>query len=69
MDNSPLLDALLKTVDRLLIAQGADPECVPETDKIFIATEHVEVAATLMLDARPTPQEDLHDPVSHPEPV
>ncbi len=69
MDNSPLLDALLHTVDRLLIAQGVDPELVPETDKIFIAAEHVEVAATRMLDSKPTPQEDPCDPVPRPEPV
>lgn len=65
MDNSPLFDALLKTVDRLLISQGTDPEIMTEQDKIFIAIEWIEVDAA----KQPTPQEDPHGPVSHPEPV
>jgi hypothetical protein len=66
--NSPLFDALLKTVDRLLIAQGANPEIMPEEDKIFIAIECIEVDAANM-PTLPTPPEDLCDPVPHPEPV
>jgi len=59
-----MLGVLLKTVDRLLIAQGADPTIVPDTDKIFIAAEHVEVVATNL-----TPQEVARGAVSRPEPV
>lgn len=59
-----MLGVLLKTVDRLLIAQGADPDVVPETDKLFIAAEHVEVVAVNL-----TPQEGPLDPVSRTEPV
>lgn len=59
-----MLDVLLKTVDRLLIAQGADPGAVPDTDKIFIATEYVEVVAMSL-----TPPEETCDPVPRPEPV
>ena len=61
-----MLGVLIKTVDRLLIAQGADPTIVPDTDKLFIAAEHVEVVAMNLL---PTPQEVASDPVSRPEPV
>jgi hypothetical protein len=66
--NSPLFDVLLKTVDRLLIAQGANPEIMPEEDKLFIVIECIEVDAA-NLPNPPTPQEDLRDPVSYPEPV
>ena len=61
-----MLGVLLSTVDRLLIAQGKDPAAVPENDKLFIATEHVEVYAA---NFAPTPQEDTCDPVPDAEPV
>lgn len=59
-----MLGVLLKTVDRLLVAQGADPSIVPDTDKIFIAIEHVEVVAVNL-----APQEVPRDPVSVTESV
>lgn len=60
-----MLGVLLKTVDRLLIAQGADPAGLPDTDKIFIAAEYVEVLAVSLV----TPQEDPSEPVPDAEPV
>lgn len=61
-----MIGVLLRTVDRLLIAQGADPTTVSKDDKLFIAVEHVEVYT---VNLSPTPQEGTCDPVSRPEPV
>lgn len=49
----PMIDVLLRTVDRLLMVQGTDPATVAETDKMFIAVEHVEIAVMNL-----TPEED-----------
>ncbi len=59
-----MLGVLLRTVDRLLLAQGADPAAVPENDKLFIAIEHVEVVAVNLC-----PQEDRLAPVPESEPA
>lgn len=45
MDDSPIMRALLGTIDRVLIEQGVDANVVTEDDKLLIAVQYVECGA------------------------
>lgn len=42
MDDSPVMRALLGTIDRVLIDQGVDASVVTEEDKLLLAIQYVE---------------------------